>query len=261
VGINFTRSYDLGQEYGCIKGRATEILGEYLKYSNIIKFGDVDERVTFTTERLIPTKSTQRPNVMLLFSNPHPHSIQQGMFLSANTKNKENLFWPCMRNAGWFSIPESKRNPKQLRDIFLEVKYSGPFKLYFYCYYAFPTRYPNHILRIFGKRFFTQHIEPEAKNEFRKTTLEIAPDAIITFNKDIFNLVSEDKIERYLDLLKKGKLVQSRIRGINRDIPVFLTYPTGWRYHKEYMELRKDSLETIKAAILQRLNASINYST
>jgi hypothetical protein len=127
VGINFTRSYDLGQEYGCIKGRATEILGEYLKYSNIIKFGDVDERVTFTTERLIPTKSTQRPNVMLLFSNPHPHSIQQGMFLSANTKNKENLFWPCMRNAGWFSIPESKRNPKQLRDIFLEVKYSGPF--------------------------------------------------------------------------------------------------------------------------------------
>lgn len=91
--------------------------------------------------------------------------------------------------------------------------------------------------------------------------MEIAPDAIITFNKDIFNLVSEDKIERYLDLLKKGKLVQSRIRGINRDIPVFLTYPTGWRYHKEYMELRKDSLETIKAAILQRLNASVNYST
>ena len=91
--------------------------------------------------------------------------------------------------------------------------------------------------------------------------MEIAPDAIITFNKDIFNLVSEDKIKRYLDLLKKGKLVQSRIRGINRDIPVFLTYPTGWRYHKEYMELRKDSLETIKAAILQRLNASVNYST
>jgi len=258
VGINFTRSYDLGQEYGCIKGRATEILGEYLEYSNIIKFDDVDERVTFTTERLIPTKSTQRPNVMLLFSNPHPHSIQQGMFLSANTKNKENLFWPCMRNAGWFSIPESKRNPKQLRDIFLEVKYSGPFKLYFYCYYAFPTRYPNHILRIFGKRFFTQHIEPEAKNEFRKTTLEIAPDAIITFNKDIFNLVSEDKIERYLDLLKKGKLVQSRIRGINRDIPVFLTYPTGWRYHKEYMELRKDSLKTIKAAILQKRNCDLS---
>ncbi|GAF85857.1 unnamed protein product [marine sediment metagenome] len=93
-----------------------------------------------------------------------------------------------MRNAGWFSIPEAKRNPEDLLDMFLRVKYPGPFELYFYCYYAFPTRYPDHIPRIFGKRFFSQIIEPEANAEFRKTVQEIAVEAIVVFNKKIFNL-------------------------------------------------------------------------
>ncbi len=251
-GINFQRSYHLGQEYENIKDRASKIVGKYFEDSNLISFDDVEKRVTFTSERLVPVNRTKRPPVMLLFSNPHPHSIKQGMFLSANIKNRENLFWPTMRNARWFSIPEAKRNPEDLRDMFLRVKYPGPFELYFYCYYVFPTLYPDHIARIFGKRFFSQIIEPQANAEFRKTVQEITFEAIVVFNKGIFNLVSDEKIVRYIAQLNKGDLVQGRVRGFDKDIPIFLTHPTGWRYDKEFKTLRETSLEKIKSAILKR---------
>ena len=79
---------------------------KYLGYPDLITFNDLDRSVTFSTERLIPTASTNRPRVMLLFSNPHPHSVHQGMFLSPNTKGRENLFWPVMGDAGWLPIAE-----------------------------------------------------------------------------------------------------------------------------------------------------------
>ena len=250
--INFQRTYHLGKEYENIKKRAIEFLGKNLEDSKLMSFDDIGKRVTFTSERLVPVNCGKRPPVMLLFSNPHPHSIMQGMFLSANINQRENLFWSTMRNAGWFSIPEAKHNPEDLRDMFLQVKYSGPFELYFYCYYDFPTRYPDHIARIFGKRFFSQEIKPQANAEFRKTVQEIPFKAIVVFNKNIFNLVSDIRIRRYVVQLNKGELVQRQIREIDEGIPIFLTYPTGWCYDKEFKTLRKTSLEKIKTAILIR---------
>jgi len=250
-GINFVRSYPLGQEYESIKECAAKLIGHYLDEDFVLLFDDAKKQVKFTSERLIPPIPSGRPRVMLLFSNPHPHSIKQGMFLSANTKNRENLFWITMRDSGWFSSPEAKRNPEYLRKMFLRVRYSGPFELCFYCYYAFPTRLPNDIRRVFGKSFFRQVIEPEARDEFRSDLNKLDVKAVVTFNKGIFNLVSEDKIERYLYRLNRGELVQCHMSGVEKEIPIFLTYPTGWRYHKEYRRLRKASFEKIKTAILQ----------
>ncbi|MFW0859474.1 MAG: hypothetical protein AAGB97_04740 [Dehalococcoidia bacterium] len=241
----------MDQEYESIKERATKLIGAYLDEDPLISFDHVKKEVKFTSERLIPLIPSGRPRVMLLFSNPHPYSIKQGMFLSPSRKNRENLFWPIMGNAGWFSIPEGKRNPECLRNMFLRVTYSGAFELCFYCYYAFPTRSPDDIRRIFKKRVLSQIIEPDARDEFRSELNKMDVKAVVTFNKDIFNLVSEDKIERCLDRLNRGELVQSHISDLEKQIPLFLTYPTGWRYHKEYRRLRKASLERIKAAILQ----------
>lgn len=253
MGVNFQQSYNLGNDYGDIRDRATKMLGNFMEYENLIKFNDIDRSLTFTTERLFPIKSSKRPKILLLFSNPHPHSIQQGMFLSSNTKNRENLFWPTMRDAGWFSVPESKQNPSQRRDIFLQVEYSGPFELYFYCYYAFPTAYPDHIPKILGRNFFKEIIEPEAKEEFRKTAKETGINAIIVYNKSIFNLIADEKIDKYIDRLNGGRLVHSKFRGSGQSIPIYLTYPTGWRYHKNYMKLRIDNLEKIRAEIIQHI--------
>jgi len=252
--INSQKIYLLNEEYENIKQRAIQVLGKYLEYPDLITFNDLDRSVTFATERLIPTNLTNRPCVMLLFSNPHPHSVHQGMFLSPNRKGRQNLFWPVMEEAGWITIAEKNPNPNQLADICLEVKYRGPFELIFQCYYDFPTNFPGEIIKIFGKEYFRQVIELEAINEFKKTIQGTSPQAVVTFNKEIFNLISEDHIERYIDRLKIGELIQSQIDGIERNVPTFLTFPTGWRYHKRFRQLRKTSLDSIKTTIYSRSN-------
>ena len=110
-----------------------------------------------------------------------------------------------------------------------------------------PTYFPEDISRIFGREYFSQVIEPESIDEFRQTIHGTSVDAVVTFNKGIFNLVSKDSIESYIETLMEGELIQSQIQGIDGDVPIFLTFPTGWRYRKGYMKFRKDSLDTIRA--------------
>jgi hypothetical protein len=260
-GINFQRTYLLSETYENIKERANQVLGGYLGYPGLITFNDLDRSVTFSTERLIPTTSTNRPRVMLLFSNPHPYSVHQGMFLSPNTIGRENLFWPVMRDSGWITIAEENRTPKQLADICLKVEYQGPFELIFYCYYAFPTNFPEDISRIFRMEYFRQVIEPEAIDEFRNTIQDTCVEAVVTFNKGVFNLVSKDRIERYVERLMEGELIQSQINGIDRYVPIFLTFPTGWRYHRQYRQFRKASLEAIRTAICRGSNVPESKNT
>jgi hypothetical protein len=259
--INFQRTYLLSEAYESIKERAIHELEKYLGYPDLITFNGLDRSVTFSTERLIPTVSTNRPRVMLLFSNPHPYSVHQGMFLSQSTNGQENLFWSAMGDADWITFAEEIRNPKQLADICLKANYEGPFELIFYCYYAFPTNYPEDISRIFGKEYFRQVIEPEVIDEFRKTIQETSVEAVVTFNKGIFNLVSKDQIERYVERLMEGELIQSQIKGIDRCVPIFLTFPTGWRYRRQYRQFRKASLDTIRTAICSGSNVPESKNT
>ena len=166
-----------------------------------------------------------------------------------------------MRDAGWLPIEEENRNPKQLADICLKANYQGPFELIFYCYYTFPTDFPDDIIRIFGRKYFSQLIEPEAIDEFRRIIQETSVEAVVTFNKGIFNLVSKDQIERYVERLMEGELIQSQVKEIDRYVPIFLTFPTGWRYRRQYMQLRKDSLDTIRTAISSGSNEPESKNT
>jgi hypothetical protein len=247
--INFKKTYKLNEVYESVEERAKHLLGNYLSDPGLLVFNEADRSITFSSERLIPTGSTNRPRVMLLFSNPHPHSIQEGMFLSPTTKGHENSFWPIMEDAGWLPIPKANRDPKQLAEICLKANYEGPFELIFYCYYAFPTNYPEDIRKIFGSSYFSQCIEPETMEDFKETIQDTSVQAVVTFNKGIFNLVSGKQVERYINDLKEGRLIQGQIKAIDKDIPIFLSFPTGWHYHKDYKQLRKDSLVRIRNAI------------
>jgi hypothetical protein len=247
--INFPRTYSLIQDHENIKERAAQLLGNYFKDSRLISFNDSDKNVTFTSERLIPATTKNRPRIMLLFSNPHPYSVQQGMFLSRTTKGHENLFWPVMYDSGWLPIPEEERIPEKLREICLNVEYAGQFEFIFYCYYAFPTNYPEDIQKIFGKEYFDREIEPVAIAELTKTIKDEKVEAVVTFNKGVFNLVANDRVDRYIDRLQGGELIRSRVDGVEPTIPIFLTYPTGWRYRKGYLQLRTSSLDAIETAI------------
>jgi hypothetical protein len=263
--INFQRTYLLNESYESIKERVFQIAPIFQKHPTLITFNDPDRSITFSSERLIPAVSTLRPRIMLLFSNPHPYSVHQGMFLSPSTKGRENLFWTAMRDAGWITLTEEKPTLQQLADICLKVEYQGPFELIFNCYYAFPTAYPEDISKIFGKEYFERKIAPEARDEFMKTLQETNVEAVLTFNKGIFNLVSKDPrcaggdpIDSYVERLIKGEVIQSQINDIDQSIPIYLTFPTGWRYRKQYKQYRKESLDAIRIAICSGASESEN---
>jgi hypothetical protein len=105
---------------------------------------------------------------------------------------------------------------------------------------------------MFGEEFFNQEITPKAADEFLKTIQETSVEAVVTFNKEIYNLVSKDHIDTYIEHLKEGELIRSRIIGIDRYVPIFQTFPTGfWRCPRQF---RKASLEEIRTAICSELN-------
>jgi len=73
---------------------------------------------------------------------------------------------------------------------------------------------------------------------------------VVAFNKDIFNLVSEENIDKSMERLINGGLIHSQVKDIEKNLPIFLTIPTGWRYHKNVTLLKKKNLEIIKNAML-----------
>ena len=251
--INFPRTFPLGDAYESIQKCAILSSVKCQKCKELISFDESKRSVTFCTERLIPTTTTNRPRVMLLFSNPHPHSVHQGMFLSPNTRGVKNAFWSVMVDAGWLPKTVINRNPKQLADFCLNAKYPGPIELIFYCFYAFPTKDPKDIRKIFGEEYFKREIEPKAMYELKKAIQDSSVEAVVTFNKEIFNLVSKDRVDTYIKRLEKKEMIQSQISGIDKNIPIFLTFPTGrWRSSRG---LRVASLEAIRTVICSGLNS------
>ncbi len=121
-GVNFYRTYQLDEVFERAKEHSADILGKYLDYPGLYDFNDEMKTLTYKSERLIPNKYTGRPRVMLLFSNPHPLSVHQGMLLSPNTKGKENPFWETMRNAGWINFREETLNPLEIADLCFNVE-------------------------------------------------------------------------------------------------------------------------------------------
>ena len=241
--IHFQTTYDISRQYDFIKSRALEILGDFYTDSSIYFFNDEKKTLTFTSERLIPPVASDRMRILLLFSNPHPHLIQKGMFLSPSVKGRQSFFWKGMKDAGWFSLQEERPAPRRLAEIFLNLEYESPFELLFYCYFAFPTLYPDDIVKLSGRDYFKEVIEPEAREGFLKIMQQESPSSVVTFNKGVFNLVSAEPVGKYIAWLKAGEVIQSQVRDAEKEVPIYLTYPTGWRYDPEHREYHRKSLE------------------
>jgi len=69
---------------------------------------------------------------------------------------------------------------------------------------------------------------------------------VVTFNKTIFNLVATDPVEKYIARLKAGEVIRSQIKVVEKELPIYLTYPTGWIYDSDFKEYRRKCLEGIK---------------
>ena len=58
-------------------------------------------RLIYQSEQLIPSKSDDRPPLLLVLGNPASHSVKAGMFFALEKNKKDHRFWKViLENAG-----------------------------------------------------------------------------------------------------------------------------------------------------------------
>jgi hypothetical protein len=69
---------------------------------------------------------------------------------------------------------------------------------------------------------------------------------IICFGKTQYDLISNYSTthDRYISILNEGKIIQDKAL-FSKKISVYLTYPTGWRFVKNYKFLKNVGLKLI----------------
>ncbi len=236
------------KKYSCVARyiRKSNAKGKKLYIDSVYKLNPRDRSITFQTECLIPRKDKGRPRVLLLFSNPHPGSIQKGMFHSPD-RRIANL-WTDLCEVGLFSAEDSVlRSPKALRTHCLDVTYKDPFAFGFACYWVFPTSYPSQLKSLFGPTMEPPGSE-DPKVRLNRLLAKWLPKAIISFNGQALEAMTGVPSAGYLGSLRDG-LVQRTYQAPEGPYPVFQTYPTGWHWCKNATKLRRASLERIADAI------------
>ena len=244
--IHFKETYELGRNYRKVKNRARISLKEFFYYKDLFSWDDHKKKITFTSERLIPRHPRGKPRVMLLFSNPHPRSVHMGMFHSYKFPN---AFWSKLQEAKWFTLPTEDPKVDQLREMFLQVAYDSPFEYILYCYYAFPTQYPKQLPKIFCK-FFYEKIQPEAKRQINDILTKEQIYAIVTFNGQIFRLMTGENVVGYTKVLTSGKILR---KETEKKIPIYLTFPTGWWGRFTDSDTVRENLMRIRNQLLREL--------
>jgi len=113
------------------------------KFANLLsisKFDAENRTIEFKTEKIHPKcKNNNITPVMMLFSNPHPLSVKNGMFLS---EPHSRLFWRRLFECESMNPPEDLFNavanwtnssPNILSNHLLNGGYSDKFMLFFDC--------------------------------------------------------------------------------------------------------------------------------
>jgi hypothetical protein len=203
---------------------------------------DTECLVTFQDERLLPVDDRGRPRLLILISNAHPESIKNGMFHTAESGIAD--LWTDLQESGLFSgDPDTLASPDSLREWCLEVRYEGPFCFGFACYWVFPTFLPKHL-----RQLFRPEVEPpgfrDTEARFQALMKEWQPQAIISFNGEVFKSITGKTSRGYLEELRHGT-VEGVYRNGSVTCHVFQTFPAGWRYHSDADLLRRESLRRI----------------
>lgn len=138
--------------------------------SQICSFNENEKSITFRTEKIHPlrTPKSTKP-VILLFSNPHPISVQTGIFLS---EPHSQAFWKRIFACNYMhpskelldSISQwSSDTIKTLSANLLNPTYSDKISLFFDCLESLPTNQYVDLKKIFKNK---------KGKELRKNTLQ-----------------------------------------------------------------------------------------
>jgi hypothetical protein len=122
LSIIHENTITLEKNYYQVKSSIQEKLREW---SDLYVFDDNKHQIIYKTEGpLIPEDNSKIP-VLILLSNPHPHSVKQGMFLSPNRMGRGNPFWETLKNTGYFDY-----NGTIDAAVMIKNAYQSPFRFF-----------------------------------------------------------------------------------------------------------------------------------
>jgi hypothetical protein len=234
----------LENNYFQVKSIVQEKLREW---SDLYVFDDSKHQIRYKTEGpLIPEDNGKIP-ILILLSNPHPHSVKQGMFLSPNRIGRENPFWDTLRNTEYFKY-DRPITPQGM----IQNKYQSPFRFFIAVLFPFPTEDPTHLIDFFGATEYNKMIVASRDN-MKKLVTDQKICNIICFGKTQFDVIknSQTRADRYISILKEGKIIRDKI-WFSGKVSLYLTYPTGWRFVKNFNKLKSENLKYVFDGIINK---------
>ena len=211
---------------------------------DLYKFDDTDRQIRYRTEGpLVPNDNGKIP-ILILLSNPHPHSVRQGMFLSPNRVGKENPFWNTLRGTGYF-IHSDQVTPS----LMIENRYKSPFRIFIAVLLSFPSNFPHELPEIFGVGEYRKMITA-GKRKIDELLAKHEIKNVICFGKTQYDIMaSSASPDQYTNALKQGKVIRDQASSSNA-VSIFLTFPTGWRYDADSHHMKCENLKRIAGIIL-----------
>lgn len=206
----------------------------------ICAFNETEKTLKFKTEKIHPLcpKSNRIP-ALILFSNPHPVSVQNGMFLSGPSSR---LFWRRLFDCDVFNPGStlnsaidnwSENTPKILSDYLLKGEYSKKVLLYFDCLEALPTNYYAHLNTLFqGKecrKLREKYLQDKGMGDLLRMSKERKITSWIVFS-----------VEAYRHILRDKTIAKNAPKRIRKAVDNFLEEKALDRFWESLNDLKSD---------------------
>ncbi|MBL7180238.1 MAG: hypothetical protein ISS65_08525 [Desulfobacterales bacterium] len=235
-----TKLFQTSQELDSFKLKWPLFLKSAVKYNpKIYQFNDKKQTLAYDSEQLVPTKTGNRPPILLVLGNPASHSVEAGMFFSFERQEKEHRFWKIMRDSGVLDLPVEphlsiKEQNNQRKQRLLELNYKPPFRVGLCVFISMPSAPSKDysgvagIQKLIGAKAMRRLEAAERERVLECAKEFLSPDgAVVAFQKNAWNGLCSENDPRYdRNLARSGKLKGAFIG--NPNIPIFCVPPTRY---------------------------------
>lgn len=176
----------------------------------------------YLTESVIPPLQSSKPCMLLLFGNPAPHSVKDGVMFSSEGNGREHRIWRFLDQTGILSFgnkhaDEKPNGPCRMKRL-LNTDYESPFQLAFASFISLPSTASDPlwagvagIKKLLGSKAFAVLCNAEFQR-LRILLRRFMPNEgiVVAFQKDAFSsLRSEDTPPYSLQSCFSGTLTGS----------------------------------------------------
>lgn len=236
--IDLSRLFEIQSELESFKAKWPLFLKSDEEYNpKIYKFNEKKQTLIYDSEQLVPTRTDNRPPILLVFGNPASHSVVNGVFFSFEDQKREHRFWKIMRNSGVLDLlieshlPIKEQN-NQRKQRLLELNYNTPFRIGLCVFISMPSAPSKDysgvagIQKLIGAKAMRRLEEAERERVLECAKKFLSPDgAVVAFQKNAWNCLCSENDPKYdRKLALSGKLKRSFIG--NPKIRIFCVPPT-----------------------------------